>query len=938
MGACTARDNDDDRRGELPNPVQWGELAPMTRSLQFVLVPDAGAARRVRRRLAERGARSGTVVGTWPELLDWARRAYLVSAPGDVWGEALRRALGAVSGAFWCESFAVAPEETAETVGSALHRVLSASDPHAGSVARGLEVLPARARRHLADLLRLAEALAGRLPDDLFVIRALLAAEAREALRTIAVHRLEGVPPLSRWQAALVDKLNRDAGERTSDGDLVHILGASFAAAPGGRGALGVLQSGLFAEAAGKADLDHSVQWIGVRDFLQEAEVAAGMVQRLLAEDRALAPADIALLIPESFEYALALEDAFGLGGLALSGLSAERWRRDVGREALFHFLFCRQKPAPAMALAVCLSSPLMPWSREEGAALAQRVMDGDYRLRAPPRASADARAMLALLREGDSEPPTLVRALREFSTRLGGGESFAEHVQQARAAAAELCAGLERASGIDWPRLRRAVIPKFVTAGETADFNLEGVTVWRESQEPWRSVRHLLVLGFAHGHYPIAAGASPVFSAAESSALHERLGLAVSTPAEELARRRARLRRQLGAVSDTVTFLVPRRDRAGVAQAPSETLVFVQRLFAGAEGADDLVVELDAAADRSRVRHLALAAAEPPHPPRSLSAADLRFGHDLLALRVATSRGPKRESPSSLETLMVSPLAWLLRRLAAEPLGWAPEAAAASVLGILAHEVFEGLFRPGAALPSREAIPRQVEALLEGAMRRAAPFLRASQWQVERRHLAAGIVRAAAVWCDMLAGLGAEVLASEVWLQGFWSDIPVHGQADLILGLPGRRLLVVDYKRSKSQSRRPRMERGYDSQAHLYRAMLERGGPASDDQALRTRLRGAERIGIVYYMLNDQIALSDYRLPQADTVPGWQAVENDVAARAMALIGRRLVQVREGLVCLNREGDAEFFEKQAGFKPYALAVSPLIGLFALPGSSVEGP
>ena len=140
------------------------------------------------------------------------------------------------------------------------------------------------------------------------------------------------------------------------------------------------------------------MQWLGVRDFLQEAEVAAGMVQWLLAEDSKLKPADIGLLLPDEFEYAVAVEDAFRLGGLALSGLPAERWRRDLGREAVFHFLYCRQKPAPAMALAVCLSSPLMPWSREQGAVLAQDVMNGDYDLEAPKTASVggagDARAL----------------------------------------------------------------------------------------------------------------------------------------------------------------------------------------------------------------------------------------------------------------------------------------------------------------------------------------------------------------------------------------------------------------------------------------------------------------------------------------------------------------------------------------------------------------
>ena len=65
----------------------------------------------------------------------------------------------------------------------------------------------------------------------------------------------------------------------------------------------------------------------------------------------------------------------------------------------------------------------------------------------------------------------------------------------------------------------------------------------------------------------------------------------------------------------------------------------------------------------------------------------------------------------------MVSRLTWLLRRLEAEPLEWAPEEAGPALLGTLAHEVFEGLFAPGVALPEREEIPERVEALVEEAL-----------------------------------------------------------------------------------------------------------------------------------------------------------------------------------------------------------------------------
>ena len=62
-------------------------------ALSFLLVPDAGAARRVRRLIAERGACTGVVVGTWPELVEWARRTYLLPAPADDWEPVFARRL-----------------------------------------------------------------------------------------------------------------------------------------------------------------------------------------------------------------------------------------------------------------------------------------------------------------------------------------------------------------------------------------------------------------------------------------------------------------------------------------------------------------------------------------------------------------------------------------------------------------------------------------------------------------------------------------------------------------------------------------------------------------------------------------------------------------------------------------------------------------------------
>ena len=121
---------------------------------------------------------------------------------------------------------------------------------------------------------------------------------------------------------------------------------------------------------------------------------------------------------------------------------------------------------------------------------------------------------MLELLREGDSEPATLDRGTRSASAGCStAARSSPGTCVRRRAAIEQLQGMLAGASEIEWTALKRAASPKLVTSGETPEFKLEGVTVWRESQEPWRPVKRLIVLGFAQGHYPAALATNPVFS-----------------------------------------------------------------------------------------------------------------------------------------------------------------------------------------------------------------------------------------------------------------------------------------------------------------------------------------------------------------------------------------------------------------------------------------
>lgn len=905
--------------------------------VRFALVPDAGAARRLRREVATAGSRTGWMAGTWRELLALSLRAYIVPQTAESWHSRFQQALRDIPNAFWAGSLGVAPEETSATVLDALVSILSSTDPAEPLSWGDSPELPLRAARHLADLAALARSLDGCWPPELSAIQSLLSKDTSEVLHLVLVESEDGQPELSRWQRALVKKLNDDAITAASQLSEREVFAYAppknqaepCRAAPGT--ALGHLQRSLFGGSSRRVALDSSLQWLTVRDFLQEAEVAAGMIQQSLAADSSLIPAEIGVLLPDSFEYTVAVDDAFRLAGLLTSGLAADWWRRDLGMEWLFHFLYCRQKPAPAMALAVCLSSPLMPWSRDFGADLAQRVMDGDFRLDPARVHRRSAQRMMALVRDGDRDPASLREALREIPGLLNHDERVSAHRERLESGLQVLGVVLANAVELDWTSLRRAVRPRVIRSEIPADFNQEGVTIWTESQEPWRPVRHLLVLGFARGAYPSRQGSGAVFSESDLEAIRGELGLPVDTPGRQVARRRERFCRQLGAVSDSISFLVPRRDSSGASQGPSESLVFMGQLFEGVEEAESLLCEIDTFDGRALARGIALAPPASPQPSRTLVAQDLDFGRDLVMLRQDASGNARPESPSSLERLMVSPLAWLLQHLDAKPILWAPESAGPALLGTIAHKVLELTFQAGQPVPGEAEIRSDLEGRVDEVLRTLAPTMRAVQWQMEMRRFREALLTAALQWRDLLLRLDAEILGNERWLEGSWSGLPIHGQTDQILGLPDGRLLVVDYKRSKSTSRSPRMEKGYDCQANLYRVMLETGGlKDTGDETLNERLRQARDIGIVYYLLNDQVALSDRDLPAAGASPAWRVVGPDVSSGAMDVIRRRLAEVQGGRLVLNRSGDRDWFGKQAGITPYALDNSPLIDLFSL--------
>ena len=907
------------------------------RSLHFLLVPDRASARMVRREVATAGARLGVLVGTWPELVELALENSLTSLPDNAWDETLSRAAHDLTDTFWAGSLEVAPRETLSSLNQALCLLLEGAGPGRNIEAVEGGGLPRRTLRHLTDLARLHSAMGEILPPALAGIDALLRVKPDEDLRSIVVYRVEGMPRLSPWQSALVKRLSGD-GLEDHDPELLDILGRSLSWTPTGdvHTALGAIQARLFESSDPQLHLDATAQWIGVRDSLEEVEVAAGMIQNALAGDTTLAPADIGLLVPYDNLYRGALRDVFTWAGLALSGLSAERTMRDLGREAVLYFLISRHRPAPSMALASLVTSPLMPWTTLQGYALAREIMNGRFDLKPAEDITSQGREMLRLLGNAAADAKRLPADLERFASLLHTPEGLEHHMARARATIAEVIPLARKDPDTAMKEMLLAASPETLSQRRDDPLSREGIAVFHEHEEPWRRVRRLYVLGFASGHYPLEAPVSPVFSESDLEMLRDRCGYAIESGSDSSSRRRQLFLRQVRSTSDSITFFIPRRDDFGEPLSHSQTLPFMACLFKGVGEPGDIVRDLDRQDAAALVTGLALAEPSVPVPPRPLAARDPSLGQDLLLIG-GSDGAPRPQSPSALETLMVSPLAWLVMTMGLEPADWEPDTLDAPGKGTLAHYVFEYLFKPDAAVPDEEEIMNRAPALLNEAIITVMPFLLGPEWHVERSHLLNEIERAAIRWAEFLKQTMAQVLGNEVWLQGMFDDLPVRGRTDLLLRLPRGRVYVVDYKKSSGKSYRDRMKKGFDSQASLYRIMLKTGKASGrEGSRIAEELGRVRDIGVLYYLMNDQVTLTDSDGWIDRQVPGVEELGGGVSKQALALIRERVMELRAGIVRLNYEDEADTFEKRTGIKPYALDRTPLIRLFTHPGSRGE--
>lgn len=872
-----------------------------------------------------------------PLTIGFLRDLYLApEAPAGEFAAVL--AAAAVKGGPWSESLAVAPGETIQAVERALVGLIYSTETLRVEAVDLRRLDPdSRVHGHLAALVSLWRDLGDLLPDHLAVLRTVIEAAPEDAVEAIEVVFDPDEPSRTAAERAVLATLERHHGRPpTADARLTTMRQEAQTCGAEAGNLLGHVQRNLLSEQVARHHRDDSLRVFGVRDAAMEADVAAGLAQSWLASDPELVASDIGILVEDPDLYGPYLREAFGLAGLPLSGLAPARDMRDVAGETVLLFLLCRRPLAPAMALASLYISPLMPWPNETGQLLATAIMGGDFEPRLAQSLVGQAKPIYAAIRRpGSTAPRELADELAAFADLLTAEDNSADtglvighRIERLRGQILALPADAE----IPWDDLIRSAGPNPPAAAGTFERTTDAITVLSGDELPWRPVRRMIVLGFSDRAFPTPPAGNPFFIDSEIAEIERACGLKLVAKRDVLGQRLQLLARQIAAASDSLTIFTPFRDISGKRIAPSGSLALIARCVEGIDDPAKLVIDL-AQVDEwpSDIPRVAMTLHVPAPSQRGRT---MTLGRDLLSIRKADDGTVKPQSPSRLEKLIVSPLAWLLEELDAVDTPWAPENADVMLKGSLAHLVFENLFPLGQAIPDESAIEEKTPTLLDAAIRKIAPFMQGGVWGVERKSLERDIVTAAQKWRRMLADHGATIVDNEFWLRGTVFGMAIHGKADCLLQLAGNELIIVDHKKSGSKARRARLEAGWDLQVGLYRAMART--PVTDENApvARKGLSTANAIGVAYHLMNDGGLLLDG--VTLDPSEHFAQMTSDISVNAMAKLEEEVIAVRSGMIRLNGSGDRKKF-RDASVGDYAFDTSPLIDAYTIPEDADAG-
>ena len=890
--------------------------------MKFVLVTDSQSASVVRKKLASIGV-VNTKVGTFTSLIEVLSELWLIPDIEDDFEKKLSTKTLEANSAFWSDSIMVDRIASLSSVESSLRLILSALPLN-----QSLELLKdssSRVARYYNDLVKLFDSTEHCRPRIQLLAAAWIEVADLQPIESLELICAPELLKLEAWEAQVVEKLLSLRSEQVDSTLITSTLTEVYQANPEINEELRFLSNHLFKA----SDLHHSstpnnIHWLSCRDSLQESEVVVGMLRSAI--NSGINPSEIAVIIPSHSEMESTLPALMNYAGILSSNKqvvdSAYQWELQLVKDCLIYFqeLSDQSGSHAPMSLADILTNPLMPWSKYTGQKYADFCFKGDIK---------STLINIGVLEEDNKLLEILCcDSVSNWDVWLEQIIDCLRFPKDARYASKKECIEVIEELKLYQSQIQQIDLHQQITllinqiqpkdlsrVNASLDEVQNGILVLDESEVLLSPVKHLFILGFNQGSYEVNPSIKGVFTKNNLQNLSILTGLEFDRTLVQQNHIQALLRNNLSKASHSITLLLSEQNFDGSPTQPSATLLDMALCF---QPIESIKPELLIAKIKSNEINLPFFSTEiatvKAKPKAAIELSDIELGIDLIEINQDRNGNQRTESPSSLNDMLVSPLAWFLNRQGLTSKGWDIQELSISLQGTIAHKVFELQFDTESKLNIEN-----YDALFNEAISIEAPFLLKPFWRIERLQLQSEIQKSLIPFVEWCQNQKWNIKETELEMLGSLWGIPLRGFADSIF-VHDKQTLILDYKKSKSDKRLKMLNEGFDLQTYIYRELYQQ----------MTKVSGIN-VNSGYYTLNDKKLLVD-GVPHSnnadiDLVRPRVSLEEQ-SSLAIEKVEERISELRKGQIKLNYDDDNKKWNELGIAAEYIFERHPLIKEF----------
>ncbi len=873
----------------------------------FMLMYDSCSGTAIKDRFATLGV-SDVEVGNFAMLLDMLLEyRLLASIPKNQWEYDVEKAILKNTKAFWSRSIGIDETAVLDEVTKSLNTLLNSM--HLDDLVLP-ELVSSESKRHMtyySDLRNLHNDIKT-FPSEIQKAKLIKENINLKPIKNIVVYTDKSIP-LLKWQEELIELLNIELYSEQYSKIYYDIFNQKRATK---NKDISYMQNNLFSintnEEKPKIE---NIQFLVARDLLQSVEVSAGMVQNIVKNGDSFE--DITIVVPNGGFDKDFLIDTFDKFHIPLSRASKKEQYTDFATQWIKNAIQGQKSLSDPMVFASMLSSPIMPYSSSMGQYFAQKAFEDSLESISLDTYDEKIKFIITTVaswQKSSSVDKLFMKNLYTINDYIGSTKKLAVHKQRFKTQLEILSEYINSLENFDIFSLSQQINESVIEESISSVGYLKSVHVIDEHELYLDTTKHIIFLGFNDGHYPSQLSKQGVFSHTQWEELSEQLQLDLDMQQNAYRLNKHLFMQQIQSATQSITFLSSALDLAGDRMEISSTLSDIAYCFK-----DSNDKELDA---EKHLIWLEKGDVQPLFYKRSLEETtqkehyiplfnDINLGINLFSLRKEEDGiTNKPESPSSLEKLMISPLAWFLYRQGLESKVWGVQELNVAMQGTIAHGVYEDCFNK--KNPNGDIT--KIDKTIEKRIIKHALFLNQPHLTLVKEQLVNEIKKSIITFKEMIDDCGMQVISAENKLTGSFSGINIAGRVDVIVEINGVKM-IIDYKKSKSSKRVKRMEEGYDHQLLLYREML-----------------GEEDAITAYFTLNDGTLVVDKEIGcNSSGSYTMKEISDECSVNAKQIMQENIADIKNGIIRLNSDEDASLWDKRGVTASYTLD-SALVSFF----------